>query len=46
MIDNNNRTIRIQYSANNSTVTFKQLLITSPFKYLGVDDSPSSALTK
>ena len=46
MTDNNNDTIRIQSSANNSTVAIKQLPITSSFKYLGVDNPPSGTQTK
>jgi len=46
MQDNNNHTIRIQSSANSSTVTIKELLIVSSFKYLGVDNLPSDDQTK
>ena len=46
MQDNNNHTIRIQSSANLSTVTIKQLLIISTLKYLGVDNLPSDDQTK
>ena len=46
MQDNNNHTIRIQSSANSSTVTIKQLPIISSFKYLGVDNLPSDDQTK
>ena len=44
--ENNNHIIRIQSSANKSTVTIKQLPITSPFKYLGVDNTPLVTQTK
>ena len=44
--DNNNHTIRIQSSANSSTVTVKQFPITSSFKYLGVNNPPSGDQTK
>ena len=46
MTDNNNHTIRIQSSANSSTVTIKQLPITPSFKYLGVNNPPSGDQTK